>query len=744
MLAWHLERGTRPGGKTDHPGRQWGVKAFAQAVGVKADRTIRYWLRNEHLPPEIETIERLLFGNDACYAEWRLELRRTHAAGVGNAPPLAPTPSLLPASNIPIRVPEHFLGRDDALAAVETSLKRFEGRVAITAVHGLRGVGKTTLAAAFAEKHRGDYRATWWIRAQTEPSMRADLVALGVRFGWAGADDKEEPALTAVMERLRHEGEGILLIFDNAIDADALKPYLPRGGAARVLVTSNAPAWRGVAEPVQIRLWPKEIGADYLIARTGREAERAAAEALSDALGGLPLAHEQAAAYCERLELSLANYHKRFDAAPARLLDDARHAPREYHDGLTVAKTFALAIDEAAKLHPAAEPLIVHAALLAPEPIPLFLFAEAREKFGAPLAASLDGDGLDEAVAALRSFALLDRDSIVDERDVAITTDCVRLHRLVREVAAARRQGEAREEARRANMEAMAAVYPVGVHNDPKTWPRARRLDALALSLVGGEAEPPEGAAERASYLLNMLGLYRYQVLAALAQVRSLYERALAIREKACGPEDPSTATSLDNLAMLLQSQGDLAGARPMHERALAIREKSLGSEHPDTAGSLNNLAILLQNQREFAGARPLFERALAIIEKARGPEHPGTATILNNLSSLLFTQRQFSAALPHIERAVAINEKALGPEHPSTNHLRGNLARLMLTSGNPDEALRFGQTALAAHENVLGHDHFWTKDSASVTADALDTLGRADEAAALRARYGLEGKAPP
>jgi hypothetical protein len=35
---------------------------------------------------------------------------------------------------------------------------------------------------------------------------------------------------------------------------------------------------------------------------------------------------------------------------PAQLLDDARHAPREYHDGLTVAKTFTLAIEEAAKL----------------------------------------------------------------------------------------------------------------------------------------------------------------------------------------------------------------------------------------------------------------------------------------------------------------------------------------------------------------------------------------------------------
>ena len=340
-------------------------------------------------------------------------------------------------SHLPIGVPRYFLGRDDALAAIDTALARYDGRVAITALHGLRGVGKTTLAAAYAERHRGDYRATWWIRAQTD-GMRADLVALGVRLNWVAPDEKEEPALKTVMERLVHEGEGILLIHDNAVDADALRPYLPRGGAARVLVTSNAHAWRGVAAPVEIRLWPKEIGADYLIARTGRTAERAAALALSEALGGLPLAHEQAAAYCERLDLPLAEYAKRFTAAPAKFLDDARHAPAEYHDGLTVAKTFALAIDEAAKLHPAAEPLIVHAALLAPEPIPLFLFSQGREKFGEPLASALEGDGLDEAVAALRTFALIDRETIADERDPTITTDDLCLHRRLREVAGRR------------------------------------------------------------------------------------------------------------------------------------------------------------------------------------------------------------------------------------------------------------------------------------------------------------------
>jgi hypothetical protein len=41
------------------------------------------------------------------------------------------------------------------------------------------------------------------------------------------------------------------------------------------------------------------------------------------------------------------------------------------------------------------------------------------------------------------------------------------------------------------------------------------------------------------------------------------FERALAISEKALGPEHPDTARSLNNLGLLLKAQGDVAAARP-------------------------------------------------------------------------------------------------------------------------------------------------------------------------------------
>ncbi len=643
-------------------------------------------------------------------------------------------------SNIPIRVPTHFMGRDAELAAIAAALKTpspsspasqgGSGFGAIATLHGMRGVGKTTLAACYAELNRGDYRATWWIRAQTEAGMRADLVALGVRLGWVGADDKEASGLAVVMERLRHEGEGILLIFDNAADANALKPYLPRGGGCQVLVTSSAQAWRGIATPVAVGTWPKTTGADYLMVRTGRAEEHDAAQALSETLGGLPLAHEQAAAYCERLEKSLDDYRKRFEAAPARLLDDARDAPAEYHDRLTVAKTFALAIEEAAKLHPAVEPLIVHAALLAPEPIPLFLFEQGRQLLGEPLAEALADDGLDEVIAALRAFALVDRETIVDERDPAIRTDTIRLHRLVRQVAAARRVGDARELAQHALLEALAAVYPQDAFNDPGTWPPARRLDGLAMAMVGGDAEPPPGAEERASGLINGLASYRHRALAAYAQARPLYERALAIKEKVLGPEHPQTALALNNLAHLLQDQGDLEGARRLHERALAIREKTLGPNHPDTAESLNNLALLLQDQGDLAAARPLFERALAIYQQALGPEHPSTATGCNNLALLMQAQGDLAAARPLFERALAIYQKALGPEHPTTAAGLNNLAFLMAAQGDLEAARPLYERALAIDEKVLGPEH---PDTASDLGSLALVLQQSGELASAR-----------
>ncbi|WP_315837152.1 tetratricopeptide repeat protein [Bradyrhizobium prioriisuperbiae] len=370
-----------------------------------------------------------------------------------------PLPGLA-ASNIPVQEPTHFLGRDRELADIETALARDKGKRSIAALHGLRGVGKTTLAAAFAERHSKAYKVTWWIRAQSEATICADLVALGLKLGWITPENDQNVALALVLDRLHHEGENILLIYDNAARVADIKRYLPRG-ACRIIVTSNASNWLDIAAAtVEIKTWSKTTGAKYLLARTGRKKERDAAAALSDLLGGLPLAHEQAAAYCERLDVSFDEYQRRFVAATESMLDKERDAPDAYHDGRTVAATFRMAIEQATGLHPAAEPLIVLAALLAPEPIPLFLFSEAREMLGEPLATLLAGDGFEDAVAALRAFALVSRRPLAEERIKAWSADAIRIHRLVRQIAITRRSARECDDIRRTIAAALADVYP--------------------------------------------------------------------------------------------------------------------------------------------------------------------------------------------------------------------------------------------------------------------------------------------
>ncbi|MBO9313908.1 MAG: tetratricopeptide repeat protein, partial [Chloroflexus sp.] len=59
------------------------------------------------------------------------------------------------------------------------------------------------------------------------------------------------------------------------------------------------------------------------------------------------------------------------------------------------------------------------------------------------------------------------------------------------------------------------------------------------------------------------------------------------------------------------------------------------GPDHPDTATSLNNLALLLSEQGEYAAARPLYERALAICERTLGPDHPQTRQARDRLRKL-------------------------------------------------------------------------------------------------------------
>jgi tetratricopeptide (TPR) repeat protein len=624
--------------------------------------------------------------------------RRILAAAEGQSQARRPPP--LPFVGVPSRI-ANFTGRAAEVDRLDAILLGGDKPAAITqatigraAVQGLGGVGKTALAAEYAYRFRNLYAGVWWCPAETRVGLLTGLAGLAVQLDAAASDEPDlEKAARAGLRRLAERRATWLLIYDNVESPEAIAELLPASGA-RVLITSRFSDWAGWAEEVSLDVLPPEEAAAFLQSRASRH-DNAGAAALAEALGRLPLALDHAAAYCKRMEMRFADYA----AKAASLIAIApRGAPYPHN----VAVTFDLAITATVADCPAAETLMAYLAQCAPERIPMALVNGA-----------LDGEAECAAVLlALSEVSLVKHDKFEDG------APAMTVHRLVQAVARVRAAANGTAPQAAARLVArLAAIYPEAQegYNDPASWPLCAHLTPHVVGEHG--IEPADAASWSA--LLNRAGGY-FLGRAEYAQAEPFLREALRVCEKALGPEHPETATSLNNLALLLQHQSDYARARPLHECALTIREKALGPQHPITATSLSNLASLLQAQGDLAAARPLFERALAIHEKALGPEHPLTATSLDNLASLLQAQGDLAAARPLFERALAIRKMAFGPDHPNTAQSLNNLASLLQAQGALAAARPLFERALAIRKKALGPDHPNTAQSLNNLASLL------------------------
>ena len=82
-------------------------------------------------------------------------------------------------------------------------------------------------------------------------------------------------------------------------------------------------------------------------------------------------------------------------------------------------------------------------------------------------------------------------------------------------------------------------------------------------------------------------------------------------------------ASALSNLAETCRVLGRHDEAEPLFRRAIAIREKANGPDGPELAPPLNNLAELCRELARYEEAEPLYLRALSIREHSHGVE-PG------------------------------------------------------------------------------------------------------------------------
>ena len=120
--------------------------------------------------------------------------------------------------------------------------------------------------------------------------------------------------------------------------------------------------------------------------------------------------------------------------------------------------------------------------------------------------------------------------------------------------------------------------------------------------------------------------------LRSSSEIRPAVRRALALRERALGPDHPDVGTTLLNLASLYDDQGNHSEALALYQRALILHERILGPNHPNVAVNLHNIALLYDEQGNQADALPLHQRAVSIAERGLGPDHPYTKTFRQGL----------------------------------------------------------------------------------------------------------------
>jgi hypothetical protein len=559
--------------------------------------------------------------------------------------------------------PTGFQPRADLLAELDAPSPG-RGRVSVVhAVTGMRGVGKTQLAAAYARARIDEeWRLVAWVNAENTAAVLGGLAAVAAALGLDDETGDAEATGRAVRRRLEAGGNRSLLVFDNATNPADLLPFLPAAGAARVLITSNeqSVADLGAGVAVDVFTWDEALA--FLADRTG-SADAAGSRLLAIELGRLPLALAQAAAVIAAQHLDYPTYLQRLQAKPVDhlLLQTGTSA---YPHGLAAAVLLALEAARAGDGAGVCGAVMDVASVLSAAGVPRAVLHAAGQagalKRGRIRRVKVGPEVVDEAVGRLAGSSLL---------TFSVDGGTVTAHRLVMRVI---RERLARQGRLAATCQAAATVLQARAGALEQAWqdrPARRDLVEQILALYEHVAAcPGEDGSDLTRAVLALRGwaLWFLNDLGdSAARAIQVGEPLLADMERVLGPDHPVTLTSRDNLAAAYVVAGRAAEAIPLFERTLADSARVPGPDHPDTLASQNNLGEAYRAAGRDAEAIALHERTQADRARVLGPDHPDTLTSQNNLGAAYRVAGRAAEAIPLHERTLADRERVLGPDHP-------------------------------------------------------------------------------
>ncbi|WP_322780446.1 TIR domain-containing protein, partial [Frankia sp. Cas4] len=285
LLVFRVEDCDRPG----LLGQVVSVDLFGVERGIAADRVVKA-ARAERGKP---TVEPAFPGAGPAGGS-------AGGVAVGAAPVFPPD---LPAMwDVPARL-AHFVGRESLLDQVHDRLAT-AGSVAVTAVAGMGGVGKTALVVEYIHRYADAFDRVGWVPAEEPELIDGYLAGLAPAVGLSV--DAEPAAVVAAWARLPRS----LLVFDNADDSDTIgkiKGFRPSPGAGRLLVTSRRRGLTALGGTVTVPTM-RRVESMQMLTDRFPALEPTVADRICELLGDLPLAVEQAAGYLDQTDTPPGEY----------------------------------------------------------------------------------------------------------------------------------------------------------------------------------------------------------------------------------------------------------------------------------------------------------------------------------------------------------------------------------------------------------------------------------------------------
>ncbi|MEU5975278.1 FxSxx-COOH system tetratricopeptide repeat protein [Streptomyces sp. NPDC047315] len=621
--------------------------------------------------------------------------------------------------NAPPRNPG-FTGRAMALERMRDQLG---GGMSVAAVlpqpqtiYGLGGVGKTQVAIEYVHRFMADYDLVWWISAEQTDDVVASLAELAVRLGAQGGEDMAAASREAIdLLRRGVPSTRWLLIFDNADDPEQLKRFFPPQGPGHILVTSRNQTWSQYGDALPIDVFTREESIEHL-QRRARGLSVVDADQVATAVGDLPLAVEQAAAWIAETATPVSEYLEQLKEQATSVL--ALNQPAGYPE--PVAATWNVSIERLKERSPAAVRLLQLCAFFAPEPISANLLyskemIDALKPYDASLQEKLV---LGRVIREIGRFALAKVDTV---------SNSIQVHRLVQAVIRAQLTDEEQQQARHAVHQVLAGARPDDDEpiDNPATWPQFATIWPHLTTSEARNCREPETRRlliDRVRYLWKrgdwasaatlcvevretwreMLGNNDYQYLylrfhlsnimrsqGRYVEAKDLDEVTLERQRKVLGPTHPHTYMTTSGLAMDLGTLGQYARAMELATEAHEGFSQIFHESHPRTLAAANNLALNLRMVGQYARARELDQDVFDRRTEVLGPTHPYTLSSATSLARDLREVGRYEDSVALLSRTYDLLKQQLGRTFPGTLAAAKSLAVSLRRAGQLEDARR-------------------------------------------------------